>query len=429
MSYRKLSSYDCRQGNPKAMEQAKRQQAIARIKEGMRQALAGLIDREAVAQLILLGAIAQEHLLIIGPPGTAKSYVVKRVATIVGGSYFEYLLGKFTEPSELFGTIDFTKLQDGRFETQTEGMLPEADFVFLDEIFLASTAILNTLLGVLNDHTFRRGHTQTQCPLKICVGASNQLPEDETLQAFSDRFLLTYFIQPVADPQLETLLSNGWSLSQSAPLESMGLLEDIEALKRSLPHINLTRVVPQLAEAIRRLRQNNIILSDRRLTKLPKLVAASALLAGREIAESADLWPLVYAVQKPAQQEMAQQILEAHLEVGQHSLFAEAANEAAGTLDSLESVLINRCEQLLMTYHNKPPESAQREEQTLGEWRNQTETLLKEIDAGFAAEQRCEKLSDLRQQLISLTEQFPAERVPNEQLPEDLARFGEPVPS
>jgi len=99
------------------MDSAELQRAIQRIKAGIRQSLEGMIDRDVVAQLILLGAIAQEHLLLIGPPGTAKSYVVKRIASILGGNYFEYLLGKFTEPSELFGTIDFAKLKAGRFET------------------------------------------------------------------------------------------------------------------------------------------------------------------------------------------------------------------------------------------------------------------------------------------------------------------------
>ena len=125
---------------------------------------------------MILGAVAQEHLLVVGPPGTAKSAVVRRVAQSLGGQYFEYLLGRFTEPSELFGPVNLTKLREGTVETDIAGMLPEAEIAFLDEVFLGSTAILNTLLGVLNERQFKRGHTRIKCPLRICVGAANGLP-------------------------------------------------------------------------------------------------------------------------------------------------------------------------------------------------------------------------------------------------------------
>src|SRR3712207_1834456 len=94
-------------------------------------------------------------------------------------------------------------------ETETHGMLPEAELAFLDEVFLGSTAILNTLLGLLNERLFRRGHTRLHCPLRVCVGASNALPEDEALAAFADRFLARIFVEPVPDPRLEELLEIG----------------------------------------------------------------------------------------------------------------------------------------------------------------------------------------------------------------------------
>lgn len=378
------------------------QQTIKRIKVGIQQSLVGVIDREVVAQLILLGAIAQEHLLLIGPPGTAKSYVVKRVASVMGGSYFEYLLGKFTEPSELFGTIDFAKLKTGRFETQTEGMLPEANFVFLDEIFLASTAILNTLLSVLNERKFRRGHTQQPCPLKICVGASNHLPEDDTLSAFSDRFLLTYFIEPIADPQLEALLTSGWELAKAPPLQNQNLLRDIDRISSQLKQVDISPVIPYLADTIRTLRKKDILLSDRRLTKLTKLIAASALLEGRFSAYQQDLWPILYAIQNEEQQRLACEALKDYIGNAQHSLFGEAIYAAIGSLDSLESVLINDTEKLLFNYHNRTKDN---ESGTKGahRWSIQAEDLLKQIDAGFSSMELSEKLSMLRQQLIELT--------------------------
>jgi MoxR-like ATPase len=129
------------------------------LRDSIRAATAGLIGRDQLAELMVLAAVAQEHLLVIGPPGTAKSAVVRRVAQAMGGNYFEYLLGRFTEPTELFGPVDLRKLREGTVETDVAGMLPEAEIAFLDEVFLGSIAILNTLLGILNERRFRRGHT------------------------------------------------------------------------------------------------------------------------------------------------------------------------------------------------------------------------------------------------------------------------------
>src|SRR5262245_31919255 len=110
--------------------------ASAFLRDALGKAGKGLIEREALTELIGLATVAGEHLLVIGPPGTAKSTAVRRVAGALGGRYFEYLLGRFTEPSELFGPIDLRKLKEGVVEIHTSGMLPEAEFVFLDEVFL-----------------------------------------------------------------------------------------------------------------------------------------------------------------------------------------------------------------------------------------------------------------------------------------------------
>ncbi len=187
--------------------------ACVRLRGAITSASAGLVEREALVETVILAAVAGEHLLVIGPPGTAKSEAVRRIARALGGHYFEYLLGRFTEPNEVFGPVDLRRLREGVVETQTAGMLPEADIAFLDEIFLGSTAILNTLLGLLNERVFRRGHTRLACPLRICVGASNRLPEDEMLAAFADRFLARVYLDAIPDPRLEELLEGGWQLS------------------------------------------------------------------------------------------------------------------------------------------------------------------------------------------------------------------------
>jgi MoxR-like ATPase len=192
--------------------------SVAAVRQVVEGARAGLVERESLVEAIVLAAVAGEHVLVIGPPGTAKSEAVRRVARALGGAYFEYLLGRFTEPNEVFGPIDLRKLRDGAVETVTTGMLPEAELAFLDEVFLGSTAILNTLLGVLNERTFRRGSTVVRCPLRVCVGASNALPEDEALAAFADRFLVRVFVEPVGDAFLEALLEGGWrSIAPRSP--------------------------------------------------------------------------------------------------------------------------------------------------------------------------------------------------------------------
>ena len=141
------------------------QEASASLRGVISKAASGLVEREALVEMVALAAVAQEHVLVIGPPGTAKSEAVRRIARGTGGRYFEYLLGRFTEPSEIFGPVDLYKLKNGMVETDTLGMLPEAEIAFLDEIFQGSTAILNTLLGILNERVFRRGHTNIRCPL------------------------------------------------------------------------------------------------------------------------------------------------------------------------------------------------------------------------------------------------------------------------
>ncbi|MEM7678337.1 MAG: AAA family ATPase, partial [Myxococcota bacterium] len=228
--------------------------------EGIATALAeasrGLVDREALVELTVLAVVAGEHLLVVGPPGTAKSEAIRRVSRVLGGQYFEYLLGRFTEPSELFGPIDLKKLREGIVHTETTGMLPEAELAFIDEVFLGSTAILNTLLGILNERRFRRGHTTVACPLRVCVGATNRLPDDDDLQAFADRFLLRYFAEPVADPQLETLLESGWLLR---PVERAPIgLHVLDTLGQRARQADLTAIRPALSHALRALRAAGI---------------------------------------------------------------------------------------------------------------------------------------------------------------------------
>lgn len=366
---------------------AQLQSAAAQIRHAVRAATEGLVGREQLAELIVLAAVAQEHILVIGPPGTAKSAVVRRVAQSMGGRYFEYLLGRFTEPSELFGAVDLKKLREGTVETDVSGMLPEADIVFLDEVFLGSTAILNTLLGVLNERRFRRGHTQVQCPLRVCVGAANGLPDDEALAAFGDRFLLHLFVESVPDNQLEAMLAGGWQ-SEQRPVQQLLGLAQLDTLGQALKHVDLTAVRPALAQAIRHLREAGIQLSDRRIVKSQRLIAAAALLSGRLEASDADLWPLLYVLPTQATQQHGREVLRDLFAASSNSHLFSAVEEA--TLQPMSRV--NRLLETAEDYLSRaePPASSV------------LEGLLREIDANFNSQTLPEPLQQARGQLTRL---------------------------
>jgi len=359
----------------------------ASLRRAIADAASGLVERETLVELIVLAAVAQEHLLVIGPPGTAKSVAVHRIAQTIGGRYFEYLLGRFTEPNEIFGPVNLRKLKEGVIETEVGGMLPEADIAFLDEIFQGSTAILNTLLGILNEREFRRGHTRIHCPLRVCVGASNALPEDESLAAFADRFLVRIFVEPIADPMLEQLLDGGWKLEQH-PMERRATMADIDTLATAARQSDMTRVRSALSHALRILRMAGVSLSDRRVVKAQFLIAAAAMLAGRSAATEADLWPLIYVVPTPQQQDIARESLRELLAATDNSTLPSAAEQASsGPLVRAMRLALAGKELL----HAQPEDPAEKDA-----WRLKLEGILREIDAGLAPEQMNEELTGVR---------------------------------
>src|SRR5215471_41775 len=176
------------------------------------------VGRDEVIDLIALALVAGEHLFLHGPPGTAKSALIRQFAQAVQGRYFEYMLTRFSEPNEIFGPVDIARLREGAVVTVTTGMLPEAEFVFLDELFNANSAILNNLLTVLNERVYRRGAETHRLPLISAFAASNRLPEDDALQALFDRFLLRCKVDSLARPQLPALLAAGWAIERNGKL-------------------------------------------------------------------------------------------------------------------------------------------------------------------------------------------------------------------
>jgi MoxR-like ATPase len=365
-----------------------RQDAVA-VKSAVDSARSGLVDRELIAEVVVLCAIAGEHLLVVGAPGTAKSAAVRRTATQLGGRYFEYILGRFTEPNEIFGPVDLRRLREGVVEVETAGMLPEAEIAFLDEVFLGSTAILNTLLGVLNERRFRRGSTDLAVPLRVCVGATNALPEDPALAAFADRFLARLFVAPVADGRLEELLETGWQTSDREPAEP--LLPAVDRLVKAARDVDLAAVVPLVAKSIRRLRGAGIALTDRRAVRAQRLIAAATVLDGRSVATPSDLWVLPIIAPTADTQALAREVLNDLLASASNASLVYAAEEFSDGPQARARRLVETSEKLLATVT----------EPISPDDRLRVEATLREIDATLADDDLPDQVRTVRERLIA----------------------------
>jgi MoxR-like ATPase len=371
--------------------------AATSLRLAIADACRGLVERESLVELVVLCAITEEHLLVIGPPGTAKSEAVRRIARRLGGRMFEYLVGRFTEPSEIFGPIDLRKLKEGVVETETSGMLPEADIAFLDEVFLGSTAILNTLLSLLNERTFRRGHTMLRCPLRVCVGAANRLPEDEQLAAFADRFLVRAFVEPIGDSGLEDLLASGWALD-AAGEGATATLSQLDQLGQAARRMELAPLRSTLAHAIRLLRGAGIELSDRRMVRSQRLIAGAAALAGRTTASEADLWPLIYALPTQQAQLLGRDVLRDLLAASESSALLAAAAEGSLGPRARAARLAREAEGVLG--EAVPAGGA-------GARRLRLESIARELDATFARAELPAELAALRGRLLEALTALP----------------------
>src|ERR1700677_4792230 len=158
--------------------------AIRRLSTIKRELADRYVDRDDAIDLLVLAAVCREHLLLIGPPGTAKTGLIDKFGRSIGARQFRYLLTRFTEPSELFGPLDIEEFQAGSYHIKTENMLPEAEIVFLDEVFHGSSAILNTLLTLLNERRFHNGAEFKPTPLISLFGATATPPEDPAILPF-----------------------------------------------------------------------------------------------------------------------------------------------------------------------------------------------------------------------------------------------------
>ncbi|GAA3525311.1 AAA family ATPase [Zobellella aerophila] len=275
----------------------------------------GLLERDTPARLALLAALGGEHLLLLGPPGTAKSELARRLHTLVSsGGYFERLLTRFSVPEELFGPLSIKALEQDNYLRQTKGYLPDAAIAFIDEIFKANSAILNSLLTLLNERRFDNGNTRLPVPLISVIAASNELPEGAELNALYDRFLLRFQVAPVSDAAFTTLLTLDHDY-QAPPAEQQLTSEALATIRTRAEQLSLSPALIRLLLQLRHfLTEQQIPVSDRRWRKVVKLLKVSAFCNGETEAGLLDTWLLPHCLwQQPEQFVRLEQWLHTHI--------------------------------------------------------------------------------------------------------------------
>ncbi len=294
-------------------------------------------ERTAVIDGALCAVLAGEHVLFIGPPGTAKSALARSIAQAFGGVYFERLLTKFSTPEELFGPISLKALEQDRFTRLTTGKLPEAEFAFVDEIFKANSAILNSLLAVVNERVFHNDGQPVAVPLVTMFGASNELPEGKELEALFDRFILRFEVSYLLRPAHLKSVLTALEPNVSTRLD----MKTLKAAQVEVGKIKLTDATVDALISIRdALKQEGIIASDRRWKKSLKLTQAAAWAAGESKTTPEDLILLTDSLWREPKARAKVAKIVGHVAdpvSSQATEILDAARETADTVRALKS--------------------------------------------------------------------------------------------
>lgn len=311
---------------------------LERFKQLLGEMNRDIYEKETEISLSLLAALAGESIILLGPPGVAKSMVARQLKTAFRDAQsFEYLMSRFSTPDEIFGPVSIQKLKTSdTYERAMEGYLPTADVVFLDEIWKAGPAIQNTLLTVINEKIFRNGNREMHLPLKLLVAASNELPaKGEGLEALWDRFVIRIESRPIkleknframlleshADFSGSTGILGHADFADNADFSDLKItaeeyaewaekickigvkeevLDAISAIRKSLRAVN----VDEAAE------RRNIYVSDRRWKNIVRLLRTSAFMQDREEVDICDLLPIYHCLwQEPEERDAIRNIV------------------------------------------------------------------------------------------------------------------------
>ena len=279
------------------------------------------LGKEEVIRLLVVAAIAGEHAVLIGPPGTAKSALIRTFARMLHAHYFEYLLTRFTEPNEIFGPVDIAAFRAGSLRAPHRGHAPAGPrSSFSTEVFKSNSAILNAPLTLLNERRYTSGSSAMRCPLISAFGASNEVPGDETLTAIYDRFILRIRNDNLDAYHFQDLLQKGLDHEviqmTDAPEHPLVAARELAELQRGL--LQRTKFgeefFSQYKGIVFQIRAEGVTLSDRRVVKLLKLFAASAYLDGRAQPDASDLFVLKHVWNSEDQSQILDAIITPVLE-------------------------------------------------------------------------------------------------------------------
>jgi MoxR-like ATPase len=262
----------------------------------------GIYERNRELGLALLSAVAGESIFLLGKPGVAKSLVARRLKMAFSDSHcFEYLMSRFSTPDEIFGPVKISQLKDNdTYERQTKGYLPEADVVFLDEIWKAGPAIQNSLLTIINEKIFHNGNKEIKVPMKALVSASNELPADgEGLDALWDRFLVRLVVDCIQDKTSFEKMISGSAVNEDVIISEPITADEFREWQHEIEEIAIHQNIFDVINSIRiqiaaynseKEEKEQIYISDRRWKKIVRLMKAAAFLNGNEQITTAQCW-------------------------------------------------------------------------------------------------------------------------------------------